>query len=103
MSTRPITTVAPTPVDRRPRVTVLAGFSAPAVEAVARSVLVTDPHLLLVRHDLTRVRDGIVRRIVRTAATVVEDVTVRLVHGCVACTLRDDVLPTLVRLSRSRP
>ena len=103
MSTRPITSVAPAPVDRRPRVTVLAGFSPPATEAVARSLLVTDGSLLLVRHDLTRVRDGIVRRIVRTAATVVEDTTVRLVHGCVACTLRDDVLPTLVRLSRSHP
>jgi G3E family GTPase len=103
MSTRPVTTVARTPVDPRPRVTVLAGFSAPATEAVARSLLVTDPRLLLVRHDLTRVRDGVVRRVVRTAATIVEDVTVRLVHGCVACTLRDDVLPTLVRLSRSQP
>jgi G3E family GTPase len=100
MSSRPITSVAPTPVDRRPRITVLAGFSAPATEAVARSLLVADPHLLLVRHDLTRVRDGFVRRVVRSAATVIEDVTVRLEHGCVACTLREDVLPTLLRLNR---
>ncbi|MFI5937266.1 CobW family GTP-binding protein [Actinoplanes sp. NPDC051494] len=28
---------------------------------------------------------------------------VELVHGCVSCTLRDDVLPTLVRLARRRP
>lgn len=103
MSTRPIASVAPAPADRRPRVTVLAGFSPPATEAVARSLLVTDPRLLLVRHDLTRVRDGIVRRIVRTAGTIIEDETVRLAHGCVACTLRDDVLPTLVRLGRERP
>jgi len=103
MSTRPITSVAPAPVDHRPRVTVLAGFSPPATEAVTRSLLVTDPRLLLVRHDLTRVRDGFVRRIVRTAGTIIEDVTVRLAHGCVACTLRDDVLPTLVRLGRERP
>ncbi|AGZ42074.1 CobW family GTP-binding protein [Actinoplanes friuliensis] len=103
MSTRPITTVAPSPVDRRPRVTVLAGFSPHATEAVARSLLVTDPRLLLVRHDLTRVRDGHVRRIVRTATTLLEDETVHLVHGCVACTLSEDVLPTLVRLSRTHP
>ncbi len=103
MSTRPITSVAPAPADRRPRVTMLAGFSPPATEAVARSLLVTDPRLLLVRHDLSRVRDGIVRRIVRTAGTIIEDVTVRLAHGCVACTLRDDVLPTLIRLGRERP
>jgi G3E family GTPase len=79
---------------------VLAGFSAPATEAVARSLLVTDLSLLLVRHDLTRVRDGYVRRIVRTATTVIEDETVRLEHGCVVCTLREDVLPTLLRLNR---
>src|SRR5688500_13508784 len=103
MSSRPITSVAPPPLARRPRATVLAGCSAPAVAAVARSLLVTDPLLLLVRHDLTRVRDGIVRRIVRTAATVLTDEPVHLAHGCVACTLREGVLPTLVRLSRSHP
>jgi G3E family GTPase len=103
MSSHPFT-AAPTPsVDNRSRVTVLAGFSARATSAVGTSLLVTDAHLVLVAHDMSRVRDGVVRRTVRTADTVLEDEVVELVHGCVSCTLREDVLPTLVRLSRSRP
>ncbi|MDY7085042.1 MAG: GTP-binding protein [Actinomycetota bacterium] len=89
--------------DSRPHVTVLAGFSAAATDAVARSLLVTDPSLVLVTHDLTGVRDGVVRRTVRTADEVLEQDRTDLVHGCVSCTLREDVLPTLVRLSRERP
>ncbi|GID29786.1 CobW family GTP-binding protein [Paractinoplanes brasiliensis] len=89
--------------DSRPHVTVLAGFSAAATDAVARSLLVTDPSLVLVTHDLTGVRDGVVRRTVRTADEVLEQGRTDLVHGCVSCTLREDILPTLVRLSRERP
>jgi G3E family GTPase len=91
------------PDDRRPRVTVLAGFSPPATSAVARSLLVTDTRLSLLAYDLRRVRDGVVHRTVRTRDALVEDATTRLLHGCVACTLREDVLPTLVRLARTRP
>ncbi|MGA5305722.1 CobW family GTP-binding protein [Nucisporomicrobium flavum] len=90
-------------VTATPRVTVLAGFSAPATDAVARSLLVTDPALLLVRHDISRLREGLVRRTVRTSRAVLEDELVHLVHGCAACTLREDVLPTLVRLAATRP
>ncbi|MEV4708817.1 GTP-binding protein [Actinoplanes sp. NPDC049316] len=90
-------------VTATPRVTVLAGFSAPATDAVARSLLITDPALLLVRHDISRLREGVVRRTVRTRSTILEDELVHLVHGCAACTLREDVLPTLVRLARTRP
>ncbi|GAA0485464.1 cobalamin biosynthesis protein CobW [Paractinoplanes deccanensis] len=89
--------------DTRPRVTVLAGFSAAATDAVARSLLLTDPSLILVAHDLAGVRDGVVRRTVRTAGEVLEEGRTDLVHGCVSCTLREDVLPTLVRLSRAHP
>ncbi|HET9518672.1 MAG TPA: GTP-binding protein [Actinoplanes sp.] len=100
MSTRPTIATAPPPVDNRPRVTVLAGFTPSATEAVARALLVTDPRLILIRHDISRIRDGVIRRLVRTADEVVEDHVVELVHGCVSCTLREDVLPTLVRLGR---
>ena len=92
-----------TDTDPRPHVTVLAGFSAAATDAVARSLLVTDPSLVLVTHDLTGVREGVVRRTVRTADEVLEQAHTDLVHGCVSCTLREDVLPTLVRLARERP
>ncbi|MFK3983571.1 CobW family GTP-binding protein [Micromonospora sp. NPDC050397] len=89
--------------DLRPAVTVLSGFWPTATFAVARALLADDPSLLLVRHDLTDVRDGKVRRVVRDHAGIVEDKTITLAHGCVSCTLREDVLPTLARLAATRP
>jgi G3E family GTPase len=103
VNSNPITSAAPAPVDNRPAVTVLSGFSPGAVHAAARALLVADERLLAVSHDLTGIRDGLVRRTVRTAAELIEQNTVRLVHGCVTCTLREDVLPTLVKLARTRP
>ncbi|MFV2110387.1 CobW family GTP-binding protein [Micromonospora sp. LOL_015] len=67
------------------------------------TLLGADPSLLVVRHDLSGVRDGVVRRTVRTGVGTVEDQQVDLAHGCVSCTLREDVLPTLARLARSKP
>lgn len=86
-----------------PAVTVLSGFSPAATYAVARALLAADPSLLLIRHDLTGVRAGVVHRVVRSGTEVLEDERVTLVHGCVACTLREDVLPALVRLARAHP
>ncbi|MFY1674583.1 CobW family GTP-binding protein [Plantactinospora sp. WMMB334] len=87
----------------RPSLTVLSGFWPAATYAVARALLTADPSLLLVRHDVSRVRDGAVRRVVRDGAGVLEDVRIALSHGCVSRTLREDVLPTLARLVRTRP
>ncbi|WP_306214070.1 CobW family GTP-binding protein [Actinoplanes sp. RD1] len=90
--------------DVRSRVTVLAGFSPAATEAVTRALLAgSDRRLLVVSHDLSGVREGLVHRTVRTAAGVLDSGLTELVHGCVSCTLREDVLPTLVRLSRQHP
>ncbi|RLK23860.1 G3E family GTPase [Micromonospora sp. M71_S20] len=89
--------------DTRPSLTVLSGFWPAATFAVARALLAADTSLLLVRHDLAGIRDGVVRRVVRSGAGIVEDEQVELKHGCVSCTLREDVLPTLVRLTRNRP
>ncbi|MFC0508868.1 CobW family GTP-binding protein [Micromonospora costi] len=89
--------------DTRPSLTVLSGFWPAATFAIARALLAADPSLLLLRHDLTGIRDGVIRRVVRSAAGIVEDEQVNLRHGCVSCTLREDVLPTLVRLTRSNP
>jgi G3E family GTPase len=97
------TTTVPPQTDRRSAVTVLAGFSPAATEAVARILLVADPELALIQHDISAVHAGVVRRTVRTATQVLENEVVELAHGCVSCTLREDVLPTLVRTGRRRP
>lgn len=85
------------------RVTVLAGFSPAATDAVARSLLVTSPSLLLLTYDLSGIRSGLVRRTVRTSAAVLEEGRTDLVHGCASCAIREDVVPTLVRLASERP
>lgn len=103
MSANPITDAPPAPVGQRPAVTVLSGFSPGAVHATAQALLLADNRLLAIRHDLTGIRDGKLRRTVRSATELIEDVTTELVHGCVSCTLREDVLPTLVRLARTHP
>ncbi|MFD6680041.1 CobW family GTP-binding protein [Micromonospora parva] len=97
------THVLTTDTDTRPSLTVLSGFWPAATFAVARALLAADDSLLLVRHDLTGIRDGAVRRVVRSSTGIIEDERVGLKHGCVSCTLREDVLPTLVRLARSQP
>lgn len=98
----PPRTARPAP-DLRPAVTVLAGFRPTITSAVTEALLAADPGLVALRHDLSRVADGLVRREVRTSVGVVEQAEVSLVHGCVSCTLREDVLPTLVRLAREAP
>lgn len=97
------THVVRTDADTRPSLTVLSGFWPAATFAVARALLAADESLLLVRHDFTGIRDGVVRRVVRSGAGIIEDEQVNLRHGCASCTLREDVLPTLVRLARSHP
>ncbi|MBM0202358.1 GTP-binding protein [Micromonospora sp. STR1s_5] len=97
------THVVTTDADTRPSLTVLSGFWPAATFAVARALLAADESLLLVRHDLTGIRDGVVRRVVRSSTGIIEDEQVDLRHGCISCTLREDVLPTLVRLARSHP
>ncbi|MFY1632188.1 CobW family GTP-binding protein [Solwaraspora sp. WMMB335] len=103
MNTDPTTTVSPPDLDRRPAVTVITSFSEVAAAAVARRLLDTGERLLVVSHDIGAIRSGRVHRTVRDADGLVEDAAVDLVHGCVSCTLREDVLPTLARLADRHP
>ncbi|WP_040721994.1 ribosome hibernation factor-recruiting GTPase MRF [Nocardia veterana] len=86
--------------DRRTPVVLLAGFPGPVAEGMARiaGLLGTAPGTVVVRHDLSSLHEGVVRRSVsldgRETASVHE-----LAHGCVSCTLRADLLPLLSRLA----
>lgn len=86
--------------DRRKPVLVVAGLpgrAADGVDRVAR-ILGAEPGTAVVRHDLSELGQGVVRRIVyldgRETTTVLE-----LAHGCVSCTLRADLLPYLCLLA----
>jgi hypothetical protein len=103
VSTSPSVSPAPVQSPALAGLTVLAGLRAEATAAVAGGMLAADPSLVLVRHDTSEVRGGAVRRIVRTRAEVLEDEQVPLAHGCLSCTLREDIVPTLARLARADP
>jgi G3E family GTPase len=76
----------------------VAGLAGDAGAAVAERVWHDDPGSVLVHHDLARIAEGIVRRRVRRAGG--EEVRVlELAHGCVSCTLREDLLPLLHALA----
>jgi G3E family GTPase len=51
-----------------------------------------------VHHDLRAIGEGVVRRRLRSVGAEETEV-LELAHGCVSCTLREDVLPLLRRLS----
>ncbi|WP_040869873.1 ribosome hibernation factor-recruiting GTPase MRF [Nocardia exalbida] len=92
---------SPPESDRRTPVVVLAGFAGLAATGVDRAaaVLGMAPGTIVVRHDLTQLREGIVHRTVRTATRETSAV-LELAHGCVSCTLRMDLLPLLRKLSQ---
>lgn len=89
------------PVDpTRLPVTAVTAVDAAARDAVVMSVQLDAPDAVVVRHDLSGAGSGVLRRVVSDATGVVEDVTTPLDHACLACALREDLLPTLVRLAR---
>ncbi|QSB04399.1 CobW family GTP-binding protein [Natronoglycomyces albus] len=90
--------------DLRPAVTLLAGLNPVATRDVADNLLQADPTLLVVEHELTELLvNGTVIRTVRDGNGVLEDEKFAPDHPCLSCTLREDLLPTLVRLAKTHP
>ncbi|MFD3505943.1 ribosome hibernation factor-recruiting GTPase MRF [Nocardia sp. NPDC058666] len=86
--------------DRRTPVVLLAGFAGPAMDGVEHiaATLSQQSGTVVVHHDLAELREGVVRRTVRTAGNSTTTV-LELAHGCVSCTLRADLLPMLCTLA----
>ncbi|MFB9931517.1 ribosome hibernation factor-recruiting GTPase MRF [Amycolatopsis halotolerans] len=85
----------------RPRVPlVLCSGIAPAPnDALAALLLRAGPGTAVVHHDLRDIGSGVVRRRIRLRGR--DELTpLELAHGCVNCTLREDLLPLLRRLAR---
>ncbi|OZC72829.1 cobalamin biosynthesis protein CobW [Rhodococcus sp. 15-725-2-2b] len=68
-----------------------------AMDAVVTSLLA--PGTVAVRHDLSRVAEGVVRRTLSVLGEEPRESILELAHGCVSCTLREDLLPLLRALS----
>jgi hypothetical protein len=91
-----------------PAVPVLTVSSVdPVLRASACAGLLFDlPGAVVVQHDLEPVDDegaSLLRRTVFDTAGTRERAEVRLEHGCLSGALREDVLPTLLRLAAGRP
>ncbi|WP_240777624.1 CobW family GTP-binding protein [Nonomuraea basaltis] len=80
-------------------VVLVAGLHGPARTATVERLLAGHPGSVAVHHDLGQVTRGLVRRTVRDRAGVRDEADVRLAHGCVTCTVREDLLPQLIRLA----
>ncbi|MEV4170753.1 GTP-binding protein [Nonomuraea sp. NPDC049709] len=83
----------PTPV------VLVAGLHGTARTATVERLLAGHPGSLAVHHDLSAVANGLVRRTVRDATRVLDTTDVRLAHGCITCTVREDLIPQLVMLA----
>ncbi|TDE56547.1 GTP-binding protein [Nonomuraea mesophila] len=83
----------PTPV------VLVAGLHGTARTATTERLLATHPGAVAVHHDLRDIAEGLVRRSIRDSTGVIGTAEVRLAHGCVTCTVREDLLPQLVRLA----
>ena len=88
------------PTRRRTPVTLVTGLDSAAVGRAVHALVMAGT--VLVHHDLGAIASG---RVIRTVTSVspdgcaVEQITeVVLEHGCVSCTLREDLLPLLRRL-----
>lgn len=83
-------------------VTLLASVDPVQRDVACFAVLSEAAGTVVVRHDL-RELDGrfALRRVVSDRDGVVEDVVVDLEHPCLGCALREDLLPTLLRLQQS--
>ncbi|HEY8454425.1 MAG TPA: GTP-binding protein [Actinopolymorphaceae bacterium] len=80
-------------------VTVVVSMDDVLRGSVASAVLCDIPRSVVVQHDLHGSADAGLRRVVYDLSGIVEDAAVPLEHACLSCALREDVVPTVVRLA----
>ncbi|XVQ89292.1 CobW family GTP-binding protein [Microbispora siamensis] len=85
----------PTPV------VLVAGLYGDARAAVVDRLLRAHPGAVAIHHDLTAVVTDRVERVIRDGSGILDRTEVCLAHGCVTCTVREDLLPQLVRHART--
>ena len=82
----------------RTELVVLCGMDADGVEATIGQIRRCDPSVVVLHHDMRDLRRGRVHRRLRDADSD-EASVLELAHGCISCTVREDVLPTLAALA----
>lgn len=89
-----------TPATTTP-VTVVCGPDREPALMIARRLRGDSPTRVLLEHDLTQVDLGLVGRSSERGGGRYEADVIELAHGCVSCTMREDMLPALVALAGS--
>jgi G3E family GTPase len=85
--------------DRRVPLVLVGGLAATAAGQVADELLEAKDGTAVVHHDLRHIAEGVVRRRLRHQETD-RTVVLELAHGCVSCTLREDLLPLVHDLAK---
>ncbi len=84
----------------RPELFVLSGLTPPGVEAVIGRMRALDPDVAVLHHDLRDISRDVVHRRLRHGDLDLTT-TIELAHGCVSCTLREDLLPQVLALAEN--
>ncbi|WP_029067951.1 GTP-binding protein [Jonesia quinghaiensis] len=84
-----------------PPVILVTGTCTESMAAATMTMQWDLPGAVVVRHDIDVVK-GRLYRIVSDASGVIEHVILDLEHACVSCAIREDIVPTLRRLSDAR-
>lgn len=79
----------------------VAGTHGTARAATVARLLREHPGALVIHHDLREITAGLVVRTVRDVGTTMERAVIRLEHGCVTCTVRQDLIPQVLRHARN--
>lgn len=82
-------------------ITIVCGPDREPARLVARRLRGDAPTAVLLEHDLDQVDLGVVARSTERGDGRYDATVVELAHGCVSCTVREDMLPSLVDLATS--
>lgn len=78
---------------------VVTGVDQFAMDGVLMSLVLDLPDAVAIRHTIDPVAQ-VLTRTVSSACGVIESEQIDLEHACVGCALREDIVPTIVRLAR---
>jgi G3E family GTPase len=79
------------------RIALVTGLHAQARTRAVDELLRAVPRSVAVHHDMKDIADGIVRRVVRGPSGAGRSEQVDLDHACASCTVREDLIPFLLR------